>query len=115
MQAEEMRSPPVSRLGFSTQEVDSFCLQIQYLNPHQCNARPLQATHSSSDSVCADYTLHKGYACVIYSICVCLCACIQLLLLETDVESANKESSSYRAAIYCNVYIAQYHTHIHTL
>ncbi len=35
--AEVMRSLP-------SEEVDSFCLQIQDLNPHQCNTRLLQAT-----------------------------------------------------------------------
>lgn len=84
-------------------EVDSFCLQIHYLHPHQCNTRLLRATDSSSDSVCVRIThLYEAYAGCIYSICVCLCACIQLLLpsfywglnAAPDVETANKGNSN---------------------
>lgn len=71
----------ILRWVFCTKAVDSFCLQIQYLNPHQCNIRLRRATDWSSCSVCVQITHLSGtYAGVIYSICVCVCACIQLLL-----------------------------------
>lgn len=44
------------QMGFHREHAGSFCLQIQYLNPHQCNTRLPQATDSPSDSVCVHIT-----------------------------------------------------------
>lgn len=70
-------------------EVDSFCLQLQYLNTHQCNTQLLQATDSSSDSVCeCRFHIWKGHMLVLFTasvyVCVPACSCFCPLLLETE-------------------------------
>ena len=82
--------------------VDSFCLQ-QYLDPHRCNTQLLQATQSSSDSVCVQNV------CVIYRVCVIVCCHPTASGLFYWREKANLRNQQLHF-----VSITQYHTHTHT-